>query len=219
MPSSISPCLITPNNKGAILMDQKGMFFDSCIMDKCISSQLIMENSMKLFIVPLILLALSGSVFASDWATSDGSCYGKGNLSVGVGFSLVYPGAFVTADYGVHDAISAGIATGYNGKDYLGYRVNFFSIYARSAFHPFNLKVLAERVSVRNKLDPYAGLAIGFSGEWISNHNTKYSSSLNKWSPVRELLGAKLYPISNLYIMAEEGGGLSVFNFGVGYKF
>lgn len=173
---------------------------------------------MRRLIVPLILLALSGSVFASDWATSDGSCYGKGNLTVGGGFSLVYFGAFATADYGVHDAISAGIATGYNGLDKIGYRQNFFSIYGRGAFHPFNLKVLAEKVSVRSKLDPYGGLAIGYSGGWVTN-NDIYHNKSDGWSPVREFFGVKFYPKRNLYLMAEEGGGMSVLNFGVGYKF
>jgi hypothetical protein len=174
---------------------------------------------MKRFFVPIVLIALSGSVVASDWATSEGSCYGKGNLSVGGGLSLAYLGVFGSADYGVHDAISAGVGIGYNGKDIGNYRRNFFSIYARGAFHPFNLKVLAEKVSIRNKLDPYGGIAVGYSGQWISNHNTSSITSDGPWSPVREFLGVKFYPVNNLYIMAEEGGGLSVFNFGVGYKF
>ena len=175
---------------------------------------------MKSLSVSIILLALSGSVFASDWATSDGSCYGKGNLSAGGGFSLVYLGVFGTADYGIHDAISAGVGMGYNGKDKDGFRVNFFSIYARGAFHPFNLKVLAEKVSIRNKLDPYGGIAVGFSGQWYSNHDASVSiPDHDPWSPIREFLGVKFYPTNNLYIMAEEGGGLSVFNFGIGYKF
>lgn len=171
----------------------------------------------RLFIVLFIQLALCGSIFASDWATSEGSCYKPGNWSIGGGLSLVYLGFFASADYGVHDAISAGIATGYNGKNKIGYRQNFFSLYARSALHLFNLKVLAEKVSIRNMLDPYAGLSLGFSGGWVSNNDSFHTKS-DKSSPIRELLGVKFFPTSRFYLMAEEGGGLSVFNFGMGFK-
>jgi hypothetical protein len=163
----------------------------------------------------LLCLALSSSIFASDWATSDGSCYAKGNLNIGGGLSVALFGAFVAADYGIHDAISIGGLTGYSGFGYGNGRLNYIPVYVRGAFHPFNLKVLADKISVRNKLDPYAGLAAG----WAFGFGSGYSNDIDFASPVREYLGVKFYPKENLYLMAEEAGGLNWINLGVGYKF
>lgn len=173
---------------------------------------------MRRFVIPLLYLALSGSVFASDWATSEGSCYAKGNLNIGGGLGVGFFGAFVSADYGIHDAISIGGATGYNGFGYGWGRLNLVPVYVRGAFHPFNLKVLTDKISIRSKLDPYAGLAAGWTFSWYSNLDLGYSDN-SFYSPVREYLGVKFYPKGNIYLMAEEAGGLSWINFGVGYKF
>ena len=47
-------------------------------------------------------------------------------------------GFYVAYDMGFHDAISGGVATGFNGYslDYLLFAVPFL---VRAAFHPFNL--------------------------------------------------------------------------------
>jgi hypothetical protein len=174
---------------------------------------------MRPFVVALLCLALSGSIFASDWATSEGSCYGKGNLSVGGGLSIGWFGAFASADYGIHDAISIGGAVGYSGYGYgLGFgRVNFLPIYVRGAFHPFNLKVLSDKISIRDKLDPYAGIAAGYTAIWWSG--SSFSSYDSPFSLLREYIGVKFYPKGKLYLLAEEAGGLSWINIGVGYKF
>lgn len=182
---------------------------------------------MRRFVVALLCLALSGTIFASDWATSEGSCYAKGNLTIGGGLGISNFGAFVSGDYGIHDAISIGGAIGYNGYGYawglynLDLRENFVPIYVRGAFHPFNLKVLSEKIAIRNKLDPYIGLAAGYTIGWWSGdrHGYAFSNDLAFYSPVRELVGVKFYPTEKLYLTAEEGGGLSWINFGVGYKF
>jgi len=167
----------------------------------------------------LLCLAFSSSIFASDWATSEGSCYAKGNLNLGGGLSIGWFGGFVSADYGVHDAISVGGAVGYSGYGYgLGYgRLNFLPIYARGAFHPLNLKVLADKVSIRNKLDPYAGVATGYTLIWWSG--TSFADYDSPFSLLTEYVGVKFYPADKIYIMAEERGGLSWINFGVGYTF
>lgn len=174
----------------------------------------------------LLVLLLSGafltSTFASDWATSEGSAYAKGNMFVSPLMSVVHFGGYALFDYGIHDAISVGGGVGYNGYSHNSWwRYNYVPIIVRGSFHPFNLSAWSEKISIRNKLDPYVGISTGWGIGW----STYRLSGLSGNSPsvggfiFRENIGVRFYPTQKFYITAEEGGGFGLFNFGVGYKF
>lgn len=163
-----------------------------------------------------------GTSSAADWATSEGSCFGQWSKNISVGMSLLHFGFFTAFDMGVHDCISAGIATGYNGYGHTTvWRYNYVPIAGRAAFHPFNLQVLADKVRVRDKLDVYLGLASGGRIGWA-----KWEGSGDELSEpdvggffVREYIGIRFFPKPNFYLVAEEGSGLGTLNLGVGFKF
>ena len=174
---------------------------------------------MRRLLVPLTLLALSGSVFASDWASSERSCFKKGNLCIGGGFRLGDVGAFASADYGIHDAFSLGGALGYSGNPDVWGRLNKIPIYVRGAFHPFNLKAFDYGLyNVRNRLDLFAGIAAGYTIAWWSNTDI-HPDHPPFIFPLREYFGVKIYPKGKFYFSVEEAGGLSWINLGIGYKF
>ena len=52
------------------------------------------------------------------------------------------------------------------------------SEYPTSEFYPFNLKVLADKVNVRDKLDVYIGLASGGRIGWITERKTSNLADL-----------------------------------------
>ena len=94
-------------------------------------------------------------------------------------------------------------------------------IVARGAFHPFNLKALADKIKVRDKLDAYVGVSSGWNIGWASYRE----SGVEPDDPsvghfiIREYLGVRFYPSEHFYLFAEEGCGLGLFNLGVGFKF
>jgi len=183
-----------------------------------------MRKKALLGIVSVVLL-YTASAFSADWATSEGSCYGKGNKNISVGMSLLHFGFFGAFDYGLHDCISIGGAFGYNFyfHKYFGYEWTYhhMPIVVRGAFHPFNLKVLADKIKIRNKLDAYVGVASGWNIGWA----TYRESGVEPDDPnvggffFREYLGARFFPKENFYLFVEEGCGLGLFNLGVGFKF
>jgi len=174
----------------------------------------------KRFFVLSFITVFFASIYAQNWASSEGSCFQKGNKNVSAGLGIGWFGFFVIGEYAINDAISASVATGYQGYGYdEWWRYNYIPIVARGAFHPFNLKVLSDKVRIRNKLDPYAGLALGYHIGWASElkDNDFGDPSVGHFS-FREYLGAKYYLSDNFYLTLEEGGGLSWLNFGVGLK-
>jgi len=76
---------------------------------------------------------------------------------------IAHIGFFGSFDYGFHDAISGGIASGFNGHGWRYYQYFTIPFAVRAAFHPFNLKVIADKIKIRNKMDVYVGLATGWS--------------------------------------------------------
>ncbi len=177
---------------------------------------------MKRWIAAIGLLVFLRPLNAADWATAQGSVYGKGNVAISVGMSLIHFGGYSTVDVGIHDAISVGGGVGYNGYSYSRfYRYNYVPVIARGSFHPLNLAVLADKVTVRNKIDPYIGLATGWNIGWWSS---KFDG-LELAEPTvggfifRENIGIRFYPGDTFYLYAEEGSGFGVFNFGVGLGF
>lgn len=178
---------------------------------------------MKKILLAALIVSLFQTVHAEqDWATSSGSCFAKGDLNITAGLSVLWLGGYAMADYAVHDAISVGGGVGYSGYSFSTvWRYNYFPIIARGSFHPFNLKVLADKIPVRDKLDTYIGLSLGWRIGWVT---WKGADANNQREPdvggfyARENIGARYYFIPNFYGYAEEGGAFGNFNFGVGFK-
>jgi hypothetical protein len=152
------------------------------------------------------VISLTRPALSQDWATSAGSCYEQRSLTVSFGGSLFWGyGPFVGVDYAFHHVISGGGAVallwGLYG-DYL-----WLPVMARAAFHPFNLSVLADKIPVRDKVDVYAGFAVGW--KFIDD----------PWPRFREYLGARYFFTPNFFGVLEEGSGLGNINIGVGFKF
>lgn len=170
------------------------------------------------FVVALLLYA--GTSSAADWATSEGSCFGKWDKNISFGMSLRHFGFFGAFDMGIHDCISVGFASGYNIHLLNRFwRENFIPIAGRAAFHPFNLRVLADKVRVRDKLDVYVGLASGGRIGWASERK---SSTLVEPDVggffIREYIGIRFFVKPSFYLLAEEGSGLGLLNLGVGFS-
>lgn len=176
---------------------------------------------MKRLFALLFCIVFSSSIYAQNWASSEGSCFEKGDFNISAGLGIGWLGFFVIGEYGINDAISASIATGYQGYGHNPYwRYNYVPIVARAAFHPFNLKVLSNKIPIRSKLDPYAGLAMGWHIGWASDlKDLGLSSPSVGGFKFRELIGAKFYPTEKFFVTFEEGGGLSWINLGAGFKF
>jgi len=176
----------------------------------------------KGFFVISFITVFSASIYAQNWASSEGSCFKKGNFNVSAGLGIGWFGFFAIGEYAINDAISVSVGTGYNGYGFNEwYRYNYIPIVARGAFHPFNLKVLSNKIKIRNKLDPYAGLALGYHIGWASERiDDPYNSNPDVgYFAFREFFGAKYYLTDKFYLTLEEGGALSWLNFGVGMKF
>jgi hypothetical protein len=176
---------------------------------------------MKRVAIIVVTLAFFSSTFAQEWANSKGSCYVKGNMNVSTGFSLIHFGGYGLFDYALHDAISVGAELGYNGYSFSSFwRYNYVPVAVRGSFHPFNLAVLADKIKIRNKLDPYAGLSMGWNIGWATWRvsGVEIGSHHTGGFLFRENIGVRFYPTQKFYVNFEEGGGLGLFNFGVGFK-
>jgi hypothetical protein len=153
---------------------------------------------------------------AADWATSAGSCYAQGDKYLDVGIPLpMYPaGVHAAFDYAFHDAISGGGGMGfryYYGWSAWYYNSVYITFLGRAAFHPFNLKVLEDKIKVRDKLDVYAGLTT-----WIG-------ASLNGFSPdwpwLREYIGLRWHFSPKFCLFVEDCGGFGWLDGGITFKF
>jgi hypothetical protein len=162
-------------------------------------------------------LLFAGTASAKDWADANGSAFAKGEKILGAGVCIADFGAYCTFDYAVHDAISAGGGLGFNYSlskwDPLG-----IPIAVRGAFHPFNLALLADKIKIRDKLDAYVGLSLGWRigfghPSWISLP-IGYPEGLI----IREIVGARWYFTPKICVFAEEGTGFGIINAGVGFK-
>jgi len=175
----------------------------------------------KKILATALTLAVVVQVSAADWAADGGSAYQKGDKNITVGFSLANLGFFGIFDYGFHEAISGGAVTGFHfwGTGYWKYRE--ISILGRANFHPFNLKVLADKISIRNKLDVYVGIAVGGQIGWV-DYDGPFANPVEPdvgGFSFRENIGARFYPTENFFLTIEEGLGLGILNFGCGLKF
>jgi hypothetical protein len=169
----------------------------------------------------VMTMAFFCGTFAQEWASSNGSCYAKGNMNVSTGISALHFGGYGLFDYAIHEAISVGGELGYNGYGHNSlWRYNYMPIVVRGSFHPFNLAVLSEIVKIKNKLDPYAGISMGWNVGWATwrSSDVKLDAPSTGGFIFRENIGVRFYPTSKFYLNFEEGGGLGLFNFGVGFK-
>ena len=156
--------------------------------------------------------ALSMNVAAADWATSEGSCYAKGDKYIDVGIPLFFfpaVGVHGAFDYGFSDAISGGGGMGFL-YDY-GTTDAYMSILARAAFHPFNLTVLKDKIKVRDKIDVYGGLTT-----WIG---PSFNGYVPNWG-IREYLGARWHFAPKFCLFVEDCSGFGyLFDGGISFKF
>ena len=175
-----------------------------------------MKRSLIRMTVLLALMTLQAS--ASGWATGDGSVYHKGDRLGSAGISFFFPGVLAAFDYGLHDCFSAGAATGYNVYSFSPQTLtHHWPVMARVAFHPFNLKVLADKIIIRNIIDFYAGVSGGWIFRWdtydfnIASKPDDHPSSFG----VREYIGMRYYFKDNLALFIEDCGDISTISAGV----
>lgn len=126
-----------------------------------------MNYSKKIAFIAAAVAAFGLAASADDsWSTSAGSCYQKGDKSVNVGLMFPYIGLYGAFDYGFHDAISGGVTVGYYNYSVgvLDYNdsYTYIPVAVRGLLHIQNLTVLKQYLPIRDKLDIYVGLAIGY---------------------------------------------------------
>jgi hypothetical protein len=116
----------------------------------------------------------------------------------------MYPlGVHCAFDYGFHDAISGGGGIGM--RYYYGTSPVYFTFLGRAAFHPFNLKVWADKIKVRDKLDVWVGPTAWFA------------PAINGWPDwgVREYLGARWHFTPKIGVFLEDCGGFGFIDGGL----
>jgi hypothetical protein len=147
---------------------------------------------------------ITGTIFslasADNWATDRGSAYVQGSRTLNVGLAVIPLGIYGAYDWGIHEAISAGVAAGIMGDPYF-----YFPIIARIVFHPFNLTSLAPKIAIRSKFDVYAGLAGGF----------EFGQDAPSLFIIRENIGIKCYFTPKFGIFFEDCAALGFFSVGV----
>jgi hypothetical protein len=157
-------------------------------------------------------LSLSTTVAAGDWATGSGSCYARGDkyLDIGVALPMFVLGTHVAFDYGFHDAISGGGGIGfryyYYGAAGYPWDAAYITFLGRAAFHPFNLKVWADKIKVRDKLDVWVGPTF-----WIA---PMLNGVPFDWG-VREYLGARWHFTPKIGVFLEDCGGFGYIDGGL----
>lgn len=162
-----------------------------------------------------LLLFSSHTTPVAAWATGEGSAYAQGDMYGSAGLSIHYFGAFVAFDYGLHDCISAGAATGYNTYSNLSIRYHHLPIIARAAFHPFNLSAIADKIVIRNMIDVYAGLSTGWVFKWGKGD---FVDVTDHHFAIREYLGMRYHFSDKLSIFVEDCPGIAFIGAGVSYR-
>jgi hypothetical protein len=179
-----------------------------------------MKKALIRILYILTLMTLQAS--ASGWATGDGSVYHKGDRLGSAGISFFYFGALAAFDYGLHDCISAGAATGYNVHSFAPQTLtHHLPVMARVAFHPFNLDVLSDKIIVRNIIDVYAGLSGGWVFRWDTydfNFATPPDDHPSSFG-VREYIGMRYFFKDNLALFIEDCGYIATISAGVTLTF
>jgi hypothetical protein len=177
----------------------------------------------RMVIVAVAACAMFYPVVAADeWAADEGSAYTKGSKMVSLGPNLFPFGFSAAFEYGFHKAISGSVASGLMFypliNDWTYHTIPFL---VRGAFHPFNLKVLQDKITVRDKLDVYCGLASGFrfsfwthpSGSTLGQPNADYAAFV-----LGEYIGVKYWFNPKFAVFAEDCGGFGFFDVGLCMK-
>jgi len=153
----------------------------------------------------MIIIFLPGAILfpalADDWAVDQGSAYAKGDKTINAGFALWPFGLSASFDYGFHQAISAGYVVGI-----MIFPDSYVPMVVRAAFHPFNLAVWKDKISVRDKLDAYAGLSSGLK------------IGFDPLFTVSEYIGARYFFTPKFAVYAEDCAGIGYLNFGISFK-
>ena len=175
-----------------------------------------MKKPYARFVIVCACIAISAtSMRAEDWATSQGSCYAKGDkiVDVGIPFPFFQIGVHGAFDYAFHDAISAGGGIGFHyNYAYLGDGVGdiaYFSFVLRGAFHPFNLSVLRDKIRIRDKLDVYGGMTL-IAGPSLNGDSYLF--------PVREFFGARWHFAPKVSVFLEDCGGFGYLDGGISFN-
>ena len=158
----------------------------------------IMQN-FSLLLLGLLFLAVSA--YSEQWANDQGSAYTKGEKDISVGLALWQFGLGGAFDYGFHEAISAGYLVGI-----MIFPDAYVPMIVRAAFHPFNLTALKDKISVRDKLDVYAGLSSGFK----IGYDPLFTFG--------EYIGVKYLFTPKFGVFAEDCAGVGYINFGLSFK-
>jgi hypothetical protein len=153
--------------------------------------------------IVIIIGTVFSAAFSEEWATDRGSAYVKGSRTVDIGLAVIPTGFYGVYEWGIHEAISAGVAAGIMGDPYF-----YFPLIGRLDFHPFNLTALASKITIRDKFDVYAGLVLGF----------QFGEDAPSLIIIRENIGIKYYFTPKFGIFFEDCGGLGFFNIGVCIK-
>jgi hypothetical protein len=176
---------------------------------------------MKKILLAALVVSLFQSVYSDqDWATSSGSCFSKGDVNLSAALSLIRIGGYITGDFAILDAVSVGGGIGYNVDPYNSLETDHFvPLVFRGSFHPFNLKEIADKISVRDKLDTYASIYAGWKFGWITWDKSIHPIEAKDIDGfyVNANLGARYYFTPSLSGFAEIGG-FSVFGFGFSLK-
>ncbi len=157
-----------------------------------------------------VSIVSSAVFFAAAPAAAQDGCFAKGDMMLDMGFGVppFVPGAHF--DIAVHDMVSVGGCT--------GIAIPWVDIpfLARGAFHPFNLPPLQDKIAIRDKLDPYAGLVAGLSISPGESHPV--------WPTFGEIIGCRFFLSDMFGFYAEEcgagpGDDLGIISGGVVLKF
>jgi hypothetical protein len=150
-----------------------------------------------------VIGTIVSAAYGDQWANDNGSAYAKDSKRLQFGFALAPVGLVAAYEFGFHEAISGGVATGVMIDPYV-----YVPLIGRAAFHPFNLASIHDRIAIRDKLDVFAGLAMGF----------EFGEDAPHPFIIREYLGAKYYFDSRFGVFIEDCGGLGFLTLGLVMK-
>ncbi|MCY7351246.1 MAG: hypothetical protein LH606_11355 [Cytophagaceae bacterium] len=169
------------------------------------------------FLALTVLVALASTGKTSAQAYENGRNY----LNVGIGLGtyggggLGFGGSF---EHGFTDAISAGAIVGYSSGNYgyIGsdYRFTFLNFGVRGSYH------FAELLNIgNNKLDPYAGLGLGYRVYGDNFSGTGYNRAYGSGIFFMGHVGARYFFSDNVGGYAELGAGFATLQLGITLKF
>ncbi len=175
----------------------------------------------SLVLAALVTCGVAARVSAQDWATAEGSCFAKGQMQASLTISAYPFGPNLGFDYAFTDAISGGGFFGYGYSILYDWEYYRFPLVIHGAFHPFNLTVLKDKIAIRDKLDAYGGIEVGWAfgkAHYIGPYS--YINAPDGGAFVIDgFLGASYYFTPQFYANAETQPGYGWFKVGIGYKF